>query len=302
MKIALFGSTGFVGQHLLDGLEAEIIPVNIRKIAWESQIPADVDAFINCIGKAHDHKGAATEHDFYFANYELVKVLFEEFLKSNAQIFIHISSIAAVEENERKEVLTEDSVGNPQSHYGKSKKAAEEYLLKQSLPSGKKIFILRPTMIHGEGDKGNLTLLYKIISKGIPYPLGAFQNSRTFISVDNVVFLINEIIKKHTEMKGGVYHITDDEPLSTKKIIEIIGEAKGKKPIVLSPPKFLINSLAKMGDMISLPINSKRLKKMTSNLIVSNQKIKTALNIDSLPISAEEGMKKTIESFILDKK
>ena len=302
MKIALFGSTGFVGQHLLDGLEAEIIPVNIRKIAWESQIPADVDAFINCIGKAHDHKGAATEHDFYFANYELVKVLFEEFLKSNAQIFIHISSIAAVEENERKEVLTEDSVGNPQSHYGKSKKAAEEYLLKQSLPSGKKIFILRPTMIHGEGDKGNLTLLYKIISKGIPYPLGAFKNSRTFISVDNVVFLINEIIKKHTEMKGGVYHITDDEPLSTQKIIEIIGAAKGKKPLILSPPKFLINGLAKMGDMISLPINSKRLKKMTSNLIVSNQKIKTALNIDSLPISAEEGMKKTIESFILDKK
>ena len=83
---------------------------------------------------------------------------------------------------------------------------------------------------------------------------------------------------------------------------KIIGEAKGKKPIVLLPPKFLINSLAKMGDMISLPINSKRLKKMTSNLIVSNQKIKTALNIDSLPISAEEGMKKTIESFILDKK
>ena len=297
MKIALFGSTGFVGQHLLDGLEAEIIPVNIRKIAWESQIPADVDAFINCIGKAHDHKGAATEHDFYFANYELVKVLFEEFLKSNAQIFIHISSIAAVEENERTEVLTENSVGHPQSHYGKSKKAAEEYLLKQSLPSGKKIFILRPTMIHGEGDKGNLTLLYKIISKGIPYPLGAFQNSRTFISVDNVVFLMNEIIKKHTEMKGGVYHITDDEPLSTQKIIEIIGTAKGKKPLILSPPKFLINVLAKFGDMISLPINSKRLKKMTSNLIVSNQKIKTALNIDSLPVSAEEGMRKTIESF-----
>ena len=98
-------------------------------------------------------------------------------------------------------------------------------------------------------------------------------------------------------MKGGVYHITDDEPLSTKKIIEIIGEAEGKKPIVLSPPKFLINSLAKMGDMISLPINSKRLKKMTSNLIVSNHKIKTALKIDSLPITAEDGMKKTIESF-----
>ena len=297
VKALLFGSNGFLGSHLQSKLEGEVIGVNIRQQNWKGNIPDDANVFVNCIGKAHDHKGTATEHDFYFANYELVKVLFEEFLKSSAQLFIHISSIAAVEENERTEVLAENSVGNPQSHYGKSKKAAEEYLLKQILPSGKKLVILRPTMIHGEGDKGNLTLLYKIISKGIPYPLGAFKNSRTFISIDNVVFFIDEIIKKHTEMKGGVYHITDDEPLSTQKIIEIIGEAKGKNPIILSPPKFLINSLSKVGDMISLPINSKRVKKMTSNLIVSNQKIKTVLNIDSLPVSAEEGMRKTIESF-----
>ena len=297
-KTLLFGSNGFLGSHLQSKLVGEVMGVNIRQHHWQENIAHDANVFINCIAKAHDHKGTATEHDFYFANYELVMVIFEEFLKSNAQLFIHISSIAAVEENERKEVLTEDSVGNPQSHYGKSKKAAEEYLLKQSLPSGKKLFILRPSMIHGEGDKGNLTLLYKIISKGIPYPLGAFQNSRTFISVDNVVFLMNEIIKKYKEMESGIYHITDDEPLSTQKIIDIIGTAKGKKPLILSPPKFLINGLAKIGDMISLPINSKRVKKMTSNLIVSNQKIKTALNIDSLPITAEEGMKKTIESFI----
>lgn len=296
-KTLLFGSNGFLGSHLQSKLEGEVIGVNIRQQNWHVNIPDDANVFVNCIGKAHDHKGTATEKDYYFANYELVKVIFEQFLRSNAQIFIHISSIAAVEENERKEVLSEDSVGNPQSHYGKSKKAAEEYLLKQSLPSGKKLFILRPTMIHGEGDKGNLTLLYKIISKGIPYPLGAFQNSRTFISVDNVVFLINEIIKKYKEMESGVYHITDDEPLSTQKIIEIIGTAQGKKAIILSPPKFLINVLAKFGDMISLPINSKRLKKMTSNLIVSNQKIKTALKIENLPLSAEEGLIKTIKSF-----
>lgn len=297
-KTLLFGSNGFLGSHLQSKLDGEVIGVNIRQNYWQENIPDDANVFINCIGKAHDHKGTATEHDFYFANYELVKVLFEEFLKSNAQLFIHISSIAAVEENERTEILTEDSVGNPQSHYGKSKKAAEDYLMKQNLPEGKKMLILRPTMIHGEGDKGNLTLLYKIISRGIPYPLGAFKNSRTFISVDNAVFLINEIIKKHIEIEGGIYHITDDEPLSTKKIIEIIGEAKGKKPLILSPPKSLINGLARIGDLISLPINSKRLKKMTSNLIVSNLKIKSALNIDSLPITVEEGMKRTIESFI----
>ena len=127
IKTLLFGSNGFLGSHLQSKLDGEVIGVNIRQQNWQENIPDDANVFINCIGKAHDHNGTATEHDFYFANYELVKVLFEEFLKSNAQIFIHISSIAAVEENERKEVLTENSVGNPQSHYGKSKIAAEEY-------------------------------------------------------------------------------------------------------------------------------------------------------------------------------
>ena len=253
--------------------------------------------FINCIGKAHDHKGTATEYDYYFANYELVKVIFEEFLKSNAQLFIHISSIAAVEENERMEVLTENSVGNPQSHYGKSKKAAEEYLLKQSLPSGKKLVILRPTMIHGEGDKGNLELLYKFISKGIPYPLSAFQNSRSFLSIDNFIFFLKEIINNQDKLDSGIYHIADDEVLSTKEILEIIKRVENKKIIDLYIPPIVIKVLAKIGDFSPFPLNTKRLKKMTSNLEVSNQKIKSVLDIKKLPISAEKGIEITIKSF-----
>ena len=128
-NIFLFGATGFLGTQLKKNLSGNIVPISLREKDWHNNLPKDANVFVNCIGKAHDHKGTATEHDFYFANYELVKVLFEEFLKSSAQLFIHISSIAAVEENERTEVLTENSVGNPQSHYGKSKKAAEEYKL-----------------------------------------------------------------------------------------------------------------------------------------------------------------------------
>ena len=60
--------------------------------------------------------------------------------------------------------------------------------------------------------------------------------------------------------------------------------------------------MAKTGDYLKLPLNSERLKKLTENYIVSNQKIKQALHLDSLPVSAENGMKKTIESFISDKR
>ena len=296
-KILLFGPKGFLGSHLQSKLVGEIIGVNIRQQNWQENIPDDANVFINCIGKAHDHKGTATEHDFYFANYELVKVIFEEFLKSNAQLFIHISSIATVEENERTEVVTENSVGNPQSHYGKSKKAAEEYLLKQILPSGKKLLILRPTMIHGEGDKGNLTLLYKIISKGIPYPLGAFDNSRTFVSVDNLVFLINKIFENRDSINSGIYNVADDEPVSTSNLIRIMAQVNQKNPLIVSVPKVVVTFLAKIGDTFKLPFNSKRLSKMTTTLLVSNQKIKTALKLKELPLSAEEGLIKTVKSF-----
>lgn len=197
----------------------------------------------------------------------------------------------------REELISEESVCRPVSYYGKSKRKAEEFLLGQQLPEGKKVLILRPSMIHGEGDKGNLTLLYKIISRGIPYPLGAFDNSRTFASVDNVVFLINEIIAQKDNMASGVYNICDDQPLSTRKIIEIIGKVRQSNPPVWKIPKSLINLMSKIGDVASLPLNSKRLGKMTSNLLVSNVKIKKALGINDLPLSAEQGMIKTIKSF-----
>src|SRR5690606_11303052 len=121
---------------------------------WSEEIPADADIFINCIGKAHDHKGTATETEYYDANYYLVKDIFRAFTAGKASLFIHISSIGAVEELQIDEILTEESVCTPVSFYGKSKLAADKFLLGQKNLSEKKIVILRPAMIHGGGDKG----------------------------------------------------------------------------------------------------------------------------------------------------
>src|SRR5690606_37898463 len=103
----------------------------------------------------------------------------------------------------------EDSSCNPISWYGHSKRTAEKWLLEQHLPPGKKLVILRPPMVHGPGDKGNLGLLYKLISKGIPYPLASFDNRRSFISIDNFSFFIEQIITHHEKMDSGIYHIAD---------------------------------------------------------------------------------------------
>jgi nucleoside-diphosphate-sugar epimerase len=294
-KVSIVGASGFLGQHLVRELR-NANGVSLRSTNWIDEI-SNSDIIINLVGKAHDHKGTATQQDFYFANVELTKNIFNEFLKSKAQILIHVSSIAAVEEYESLNPLEEDHPSRPFSHYGKSKREAEDWLLKQSLPYNKKIIILRPPMVHGAGDKGNLGLLYKLISKGVPYPLASFENRRSFLSVENLIFFIQEIIDNNQFLDTGVYHVADDETVSTKEIIEIIKKVKNKKIIDLSISPIFIKSVSKIGDFIPLPLNTRRLKKMTSNLEVSNQKIKNALGIDQLPVSASEGLEKTIKTF-----
>ncbi|MGJ1385057.1 NAD-dependent epimerase/dehydratase family protein [Sphingobacterium spiritivorum] len=298
MTIVLGGS-GFIGRSLLNILSCSK-EVSLRNLNWQI-ILNESEFIINVVGKAHDHKGAATEADYFHVNVDLAKEVFEAFKQSSAKLLIHVSSLAALEEFESDIPLSEQDICNPVSWYGKSKRAAEEWLLHQDLPDNKKLIILRPPMVHGPGDKGNLGLLYKLISKGIPYPLSAFNNKRSFISIDNFCFFINQIIQNHDKLKSGIYHIADNQPISTKEIIEIIKKETGKKTIDLSLPKFLVNGIAKLGDVIPIPLNTKRLKKMTSNLLVSNQKIKTALGIEKLPLTATEGLVKTIRSFNADK-
>jgi nucleoside-diphosphate-sugar epimerase len=97
-------------------------------------------------------------------------------------------------------VLTEEVEPKPLTHYGKSKLMAEEYILSQPLSVGKSYYILRPCMIHGPGNKGNLNLLYQIVQKGIPYPLAAFENKRSFLSIENLCFIGAKTLKSYWKM------------------------------------------------------------------------------------------------------
>lgn len=293
-NVSILGATGFIGKNLLVHIP-NTQGISLRNQHWQKNVGGDV--WINLVGKAHDHKGQAKEQDFYYANVELTQQIFEEFLKSDAKLLIHVSSVAAVEEFESAKALTEDDKNSSFSIYGKTKWEAEKWLLEQKLPEDKKLIILRPPMVHGEGDKGSLGLLYGLISKGIPYPLASFDNQRSFISIDNFCFFITEIVEQYKKLESGIYHISDDEVVSTKQIIEIIEKVENKKTPKLSLPKFLVIALAKFGDIIPIPLNTKRLKKMIGNLTVSNQKIKTALGIEKLPLTAKEGLEKTIRSF-----
>ena len=292
MNIFLTGSNGFVGSNVKSYFENKyhfhLFEKNTIPQIQNSEI------VLHFAGKAHDFKNVSVKSEYYSINTKLTKQLFDQFLLSGAKVFITLSSVKAVADKVDSE-LTEDYSPNPISHYGKSKLFAEQYILSKDIPNDKRVYILRPSMIHGPGNKGNLNLLYKIASKGFPWPLGAFENKRSLCSIDNLCFVINELMTNKT-IPSGVYNIADDEPISTNDLIKLIAKSQGKKPRIWNIPVYLIKIFSNIGDIIKLPLNTERLNKLTETYIVSNNKIKQAIN-KALPFSSKEGLIKTFNSF-----
>lgn len=291
INIYITGGSGFVGLNLQSYLKNQYqFRIGIR----DEDITIIDDIVIHLAGKAHDTKNVSQPEEYYQVNTELTKKIFDAFLHSAAKVFITLSSVKAVADVVDG-VLTEDVIPQPQTHYGKSKLMAEQYILGKSIPSGKRVYIIRPCMIHGPGNKGNLNLLYRIVSKNIPWPLAAFNNQRSFCSVDNLCFVINELICRD-DIPSGVYNMADDEALSTNDVIKVIAESLGRRPKFLIMPAKLIRILAYLGNWLKLPLNSERLQKLTQSYMVSNQKIRNAIG-KPLPSTSKEGLLKTFYSF-----
>jgi nucleoside-diphosphate-sugar epimerase len=297
IKIAVSGSSGFIGQNLCNYLKSNFRLHEISRFQLEqsqANYLVNSDSVVHLAGKAHDLKNVSVTKDYYYANFEITKKLYDVFLDSEAKVFITLSSVKAVADEVEGE-LNEEHIPNPITHYGKSKLLADQYILSKEVPEGKRVYILRPCMIHGSGNKGNLNLLYKLVSKGIPWPLGAFENKRSFCSIDNLMFIIKELIERE-DIPSGVYNIADEEALSTNDVISILAESQNKKPNIWKVYKGLIQSLAKLGDVLRLPLTTERLQKLTESYVVSNQKIRTAIG-KPLPVSSKEGLLKTFKSF-----
>lgn len=290
MMIFLTGSTGFIGKYFLKYFEGQEIRSSLR---GEETNVGDALVVIHLAGKAQDLRNTSTPEEYYQANTALTSKVYDAFLASDAKVFITLSSVKAIADDLEGE-LTEEHYPNPVTHYGKSKFLAERHILASGFPDGKRVYILRPCMIHGPGNKGNLILLHNFVSMNIPWPLGLYQNSRSYCSVDNLMFLFKELISRE-DIASGVYNVADDEPLSTNDIIGLIAQAQNKKPMIWNCSKKFIDGVAFLGDKFHLPLNSERLSKLTSSYVVSTLKINSAIG-KPLPVSSSEGFLKTLKS------
>lgn len=326
MKILITGVHGFVGSNLVRALATEhliygldiVAPEKegvVKTFSWDdldSGVMPSFDAIIHLAGKAHDTRDKIAADIYFKVNTGLTQRIFDWYLQNpSAKKFIFFSSIMSAADYVSGDILTEECVPTPVGPYGESKIKAENYIICRYAPEAldnsyhafgnsalfpeKQVYIMRPCMIHGPGNKGNLNLLYGVVSKGLPWPLGAFENRRSFTSVANLCMVIKGLLTRRVE--SGIYHMADDEALSTNELIEVICEAMGKKAHIWRIPRGLMNGCVKVGGWLHLPLNPLRMQKLTENYVVSNSKIKKALGIERMPISAKDGLFATIESY-----
>ena len=308
MNILITGVHGFVGSNLVAALKdgniiygLDIVAPEkegvVKTYSWDyleqGKIP-EVDTIIHLAGKAHDTKNQSAAEVYFKVNTGLTQKIFDYFLAHEGIKKFVFFSTAKAAADKVDGVLTEDVVPSPVGPYGESKIAAEKYI-QEHPATDKRVYILRPCMIHGPGNKGNLNLLYNVVKKGIPWPLGAFDNHRTFTSIDNLCFVIDGLLTR--DVASGIYNMGDDEALSTNELIEIICQSLGKKAHIWKLSKGFMTKMAKVCGKLHLPLDEERLRKLTENYISSNAKIKSALGIETLPVAARDGLMKTLNSF-----
>jgi nucleoside-diphosphate-sugar epimerase len=302
-RVLVTGATGFIGTNLVPVLEDaghEVLPFSLR--GWTGEpFPVGIDVVVHLAGKAHDLDGTAGPEVYRRINTDLAERAYVAFLASDASTFIQLSSVAAVNETSVEGVLDESADPRPTTPYGLSKLAAERLLLAVDPPAGRRTIVLRPTMVHGPGDKGNLRLLFGLLSRGIPYPLDAFRNARSFVSIQNLTWAITSIIGTPA-VPTGVYLVADDEAVSTGHLVTLIGEVTGRRVRRLAVPPALVRLAAAVGDRVpAVPLNTARLGKLTQDYRVSGARLLAALGRERMPVATDDGLRASIAALAAER-
>ena len=195
--------------------------------------------------------------------------------ESGIKQFIFMSTVAVY--GIETGVMNEKSDYTPLTEYGKSKLRAEIELQKLDNKNFK-VSIIRPPIVYGKNAPGNMKSLLKLINKVPLSPFGKTENKRSMVYIGNLCHLVYEVI---TQQKSGIFLASDDQPLSTSRLIELMAKNLDKKVYLVKIPFF--ESLLK----ILKPSFHKRLY---GSLEVDNSITKEKLNLKN-PYSVEDGIK-----------
>lgn len=322
-NILVTGATGFIGRYLLPVLHQqgwqiratvrnnfiEDLPFEIENIKvgeidgntdW-SEAVRGMDAVIHLAARAHVLKEEIDnpEAEFLRVNTEGTANLVKQSIAAGVKHFIFISSIGAMATLSEC-VLTEKSPCQPDTPYGRSKLQAERALINLAKESEMTWTILRPTLVYGAGNPGNMERLMKLIEKNLPLPFASVKNRRSFIFVGNLVDAIATCFT-HPNAANQIFLVNDDRDLSTPELICQIAKEMNRPCNLFPVPPNLLKFLGYSGDTLqkltkkSLPFNSATIDRLLGSLFVDISHIKGTLNWQP-PFTIERGIEQTLQT------
>ena len=245
--LMITGASGFIGSNFIKNYENEynIVPVCLIKNKPEDLDYTGVDTILHLAALVHQMKGAP-EEKYFEVNTELTKRLAIAAKRKGVKHFVFYSTVKVYgfdgELNNHDFLLTENSPCNPNDPYGASKYEAEK-ILNSLQDENFKVAMVRPPMVYGEGVKGNMLSLMKLINILPIIPFNYNNNKRSIISTENLLYMTHLIIKNGAD---GVYLGTEGESVSIKEIVESIEKGLGKKKINIKFPSFIFKLLCKI--------------------------------------------------------
>jgi nucleoside-diphosphate-sugar epimerase len=317
-KVLVTGATGFVGTHFIPRLYEEnweIVtalrePLQLAELLqtasvvigdicestnWSTALQ-NVDTVVHLAARAHllRDNAANPEAEFLRINTAGTENLARAAITAGVKHFVLVSSIGAMT-TLSQDVLTEQSPCRPDTLYGRSKLKAEQRLIELAQNSSMTWTILRPTLVYGRGNPGNMDRLIKLVNSGLPIPLGSIHNHRSFIYVGNLVDAIT-CVMTHPKAKNQIFLCSDGHDLSTPELIRYIAHAGGHPCRLWPLPVSLLRVAGKLGDFAqnisgrSLSLNTEVLDRLLGSLSVDNHKLCADLDWHP-PFSIEEGLK-----------
>ena len=310
--ILMTGATGFIGRHLLPALHKQNLqlilairrhPINElshnhkiinvgeinETINWLDKLKR-VDTVIHLAARAHqlNDQSINPEAEFLRINCEGTKNLAKQAIAAGVKHFIFISSIGAMA-TLSDTIISEESPCQPDTPYGRSKLNAETALVELCRKTQMNWTILRPTLVYGPNNPGNMERLFALVTKKLPLPLGSIVNSRSLLYVGNLVDAIIKCIEDD-RAKNQTFIVSDGEDLSTSELIFRMGNAMGKRPLLLPFPPLLLRLAAKI-------IKKEEVAdRLLGSLQVDSSKIRQMLDWKP-PYTVDQGLQATADCF-----
>ena len=315
MKVLVTGANGFVGQAVLlrlnDMSDVTVIGSARRapifgnagtRLAIVSELSVQTDWSLALAGvQAMVHTAAHGSHargsrrdsltEFRRINVAGTLNLARQAAAMGVRRFVFISSIKVNGEHTLPgQPYTADDVPAPTDSYGISKHEAEQGLRQLAKETGLEVVIIRPVLVYGPGVKGNFRTLMRWLNLGIPLPLGAIQNQRSLVALDNLVDLIVTCLH-HPAGANQTFLVSDDEDLSTTALLRSTAAALGRSAHLIPMPVPVLRIAARLLGKEDLA------QRLCGSLQVDISKTRAVLGWTP-SVSADTALRRTARDFL----